>query len=50
MNNLVAFINSFLAYLMMFAISAGLVTAAALIGIRLRKNKDGREGLLTEKE
>lgn len=39
-NNLVAFINTFLSYLLVAAVVTVLAGAAIYIGIRLRKNKD----------
>lgn len=39
-NNLVAFINTFLSYLLLAAVVTVLAGVAIYIGIRLRKNKD----------
>lgn len=39
-NDLVAFINSFLSYLLVAAVVTVLAGVAIYIGIRLRKNKD----------
>lgn len=39
-NNLVAFINTFLSYLLLAAVVAVLAGVAIFIGIKLRKNKD----------
>lgn len=39
-NNLVAFINTFLSYLLLAAVVTVLAGVAIFIGIRLRKNKD----------
>lgn len=50
MSNFIAFINSFLSYFMMFAISCALVFGGAVIGIRLRKSKDLKDGASGEKE
>ena len=45
MANLIAFINSFLSYLLLFGICVAVVIAACLIGVRLRRNKDAKEAL-----
>jgi len=39
-SNLIAFINTFLSYLLVAVIIAALAGVAIFIGIRLRKNKD----------
>lgn len=41
MNNLILFINSFLSYLLVFAVIV--VVVAVAIGITLRKKKDAKE-------
>ena len=40
MANLVAFVNSFLSYFALFAFIIVLCVVAALVGIKIRKNKD----------
>ncbi len=42
MTNTVLFFNSFLSYLLLFAVIVVLVAAAVLIGISIRKKKDGK--------
>lgn len=46
MANLVAFLNSFLSYLLLFGVCVAVVVIACVIGIRLRKNKDAKESLM----
>ena len=46
MANLVAFLNSFLSYLLLFGVCVAVVVIACVIGIRLRKNKDAKEALM----
>lgn len=46
MSNLIAFLNSFLSYLLLFAICVIVVAAAVKTGITLRKNKDAKEALM----
>ena len=48
MANLVAFINSFLSYFLLFAFIIVLCLIAAFVGIKLRKNKDLKDGKLAE--
>ena len=48
MANLIAFINSFLSYFALFAFIAVLCVVAVLVGIKLRKNKDLKDGKLVE--
>ena len=48
MVNLVAFINSFLSYFLLFAFIVVLCLIAAFVGIKLRKNKDLKEGKVVE--
>jgi len=43
MNNLILFINSFLSYLLVFAVIVVVVAVAVAIGITLRKKKDAKE-------
>ena len=43
MNNLILFINSFLSYLLVFAVIVAVVAVAVAIGITLRKKKDAKE-------
>lgn len=43
MANLIAFVNSFLSYFLLFAFIAVLCIIAAFVGIKLRKNKDLKE-------
>lgn len=50
MANLVAFLNSFLSYLLLFAVCVIVVFAAVRIGIVLRKKKDAKEALETKEE
>lgn len=40
MANLIAFINSFLSYFLLFAFIGVLCIIAVFVGIKLRKNKD----------
>ncbi len=44
MANLIAFINAFLSYFLLFGVIVLLCLAAAFVGIKLRKNKDLKEG------
>ena len=48
MANLIAFVNSFLSYFALFAFIVVLCIIAAFVGIKLRKNKDLKEGKVTE--
>ena len=48
MANLIAFINSFLSYFLLFAFIIVLCLIAAFVGIRLRKNKDLKDAKLAE--
>jgi len=50
MANLIAFINSFLSYLLLFGICAAVVAAAVWIGIYLRQNKDKKDAELAGQE
>ena len=49
MTNLILFFNSFLSYLLLFAVIVVLGVAAALIGINLRKKKDAKARALFRK-
>lgn len=40
MPNLIAFVNAFLSYLLVFGVSAAVIGAAVWIGIRLRRKKN----------
>lgn len=40
MSNLVAFLNSFLSYLLLFGVFVAIVAVAVAIGITLRKSKN----------
>lgn len=48
MTNLIAFINSFLSYFALFAFIAVLCIVAVLVGIKLRKSKDLKDGNLAK--
>ena len=48
MANLIAFINSFLSYFLLFAFIIVLCLIAAFVGIKLRKNKDLKDAKLAE--
>lgn len=50
MANLVAFLNSFLSYLLLFAICVIVVIAAVKIGITMRRNKDAKDALAASVE
>ena len=43
MTNLIAFINSFLSYLLLFGVCVAVVVIACLIGVHLRRNKDAKD-------
>ena len=43
MGNLVAFINTFLEYFLLFGFIVALCVIATFVGIKLRKNKDLKE-------
>lgn len=43
MSNLIAFLNSFLSYFLLFAVCVIVVAAAVKIGITARRNKDAKE-------
>ena len=45
MANLIAFLNSFLSYLLLFAVCVAVILVAVKIGITLRKNKDAKTAL-----
>lgn len=44
MTNLILFLNSFLSYLLVVAVFGVVIGAAVFTGIKLRKNKDAKEG------
>ena len=48
MVNLVAFMNSFLSYFLLFAFIVVLCLVAAFVGIKLRKNKNLKEANVVE--
>ena len=48
MANLIAFINSFLSYFLLFAFIIALCLVAVFVGIKLRKNKDLKDAKLAE--
>ena len=48
MANLIAFVNTFLSYFLLFAFIVVLCLVAAFVGIKLRKNKDLKDGKLAE--
>ena len=48
MANLIAFINAFLSYFLLFGFIVVLCLIAVLVGIKLRKNKDLKESSLSE--
>lgn len=50
MANLVAFLNSFLSYLLLFAVCVIVVAIAVVIGIKLRKKKDAKDALEAKEE
>ena len=50
MNNLILFLNSFLSYLLVFVLIVVLVIIACVIGAKLRKSKDLKNGQIAETE
>ena len=48
MTNLIAFVNSFLSYFVLFAFIIVLCIIAAFVGIKLRKNKDLKDAKMAE--
>lgn len=48
MTNLILFINSFLSYLLLFALIVALVIVACVIGVKWRKSKDAKAALETK--
>ena len=48
MANLIAFMNSFLSYFLLFAFIVALCLIAAFVGIKLRKNKYLKDAELAE--
>lgn len=47
MTNLILFLNSFLSYLLLFALIVVLVAVACVIGVKWRKSKDAKAALET---
>lgn len=43
MVKLIAFVNAFCSYLLVFVIFVALILAGVFIGIKLRKNKDAKQ-------
>ena len=43
MANLIAFLNAFLSYLLLFVVCVAVIVAAVRIGIGLRKRKDAKD-------
>ncbi len=43
MSNLIAFLNAFLSYLLVFGVSAAAIGAAVFVGIRLRRRKNEKD-------
>lgn len=50
MGNLTAFLNSFLSYLLVFAVFAAVGGCAVAVGIHMRRKKDGKEAHETEEK
>lgn len=50
MANLVAFLNSFLSYLLLFAVCVIVVVVAVKIGITMRRSKDAKDALAASVE
>ena len=48
MANLIAFVNAFLSYLLLFGFIVVLCLIAVFVGIKLRKNKDLQENKMAE--
>lgn len=48
--SLVAFLNSLLSYLLLFAVCVLVVAAGIFIGIRLRKKKDAKDAVSDTQE
>lgn len=48
MANLIAFVNAFLSYFLLFGFIVVLCIIAVFVGIKLRKNKDLKESSLPE--
>lgn len=48
MMNLIAFVNAFLSYFLLFALIVGLCIVAGFVGIKLRKNKDMKEAQVSK--
>ena len=50
MANFIAFINSFLSYLLLFGVCVAVVAAACIIGVYLRKKKDAKDAALKQEQ
>lgn len=50
MSNLIAFVNSFLSYMLVFGVTAILAGIAIFAGIKFRKHKDKKEELSQAEE
>ena len=48
MTNLILFLNSFLSYLLVYAVFGVLIVVAVLVGIKVRKNKNAKEALAAQ--
>lgn len=47
MNNLILFINSFLSYLLVFAVFAVAIVVACVLGVTLRRIKNNKTGTVS---
>ncbi|MCL2051663.1 MAG: hypothetical protein FWG91_08065 [Lachnospiraceae bacterium] len=50
MNNFILFLNAFLSYFLVYAISAVVIVTAVLLGVRFRKIKDAKEAAAANQE
>lgn len=50
MSNLIAFVNSFLSYFLLFAVCVVVVIVAVKLGITMRRKKNAKDALLESKE
>lgn len=50
MANLIAFLNSFLSYFLLFVICVAVVIVAVRVGITMRKRKDAKDALSKPEE
>lgn len=50
MGNLIAFINAFLSYLLIFVFIIALVIVACIIGVKWRKIKDAKNAAIADAE